>query len=306
MAKILSLDGGGIRGIISAAFLATFEETTDLALCSYFDLIAGTSTGGIIALGVGLGKPLEDIVNLYKKLGEVVFKPRMLRGPFNLFGSKYVNSSLIKELKSFYGDDTTLSALKCPVCVTTADIVTGDIMVISSTDSRDQKRLLWETAVATAAAPTYFPVFNGSFVDGGIWANNPALVGLAEISLKEKIVNTRVLAVSTGSRLFQKPKVNSKCGLAWWGESLVEFTFQTQSKGVDWIMKRLCNKKNQYVRISFDLSKQNSSLDAVKSIPTLEHLGKAKGHELREKIKNAFFQDVIRPLPKPKKKSNST
>src|SRR5947199_10647188 len=97
--KILSLDGGGIRGVFPAAFLAKLEEHLDKPIGSYFDLIAGTSTGGIIAIGLGLGLSAKDILRLYEEQGPVIFDQQQgrlrnfvrqrLRGALHWVGSKY-------------------------------------------------------------------------------------------------------------------------------------------------------------------------------------------------------------------------
>lgn len=111
--KILSLDGGGIRGVFPAAFLAKLEEHLDAPIGSYFDLIAGTSTGGIIAIGLGLGLSAKDILKLYEERGPAIFDQehgrfenfvrQRLRGALHFFGSKYSSAPLQDALTGILG-----------------------------------------------------------------------------------------------------------------------------------------------------------------------------------------------------------
>ena len=99
--SVLSLDGGGIRGIFSAAVLAAIEEDHKVRVAEKFDLITGTSTGGILALGLGLGLSPKDILDFYFKYSESIFpKWRRCLPMGYLFGSRYGNSGLIGALKA--------------------------------------------------------------------------------------------------------------------------------------------------------------------------------------------------------------
>lgn len=103
--RILSIDGGGIKGVFPAAFLAELERSTSTPIHRYFDLIAGTSTGGIIALALGLGLPAADIVRFYKEQGPAIFsRPR--RPWTRIFRPKYASSTLRCSLASVFGDAT--------------------------------------------------------------------------------------------------------------------------------------------------------------------------------------------------------
>ena len=109
--KILSLDGGGIRGVFPAAFLAKIEEHVQAPIGSYFDLIAGTSTGGVIAIGLGLGVPASEILRLYEQHGPAIFDQghglvedwwrQRVHGLRHLFGSKYSSTPLQERLRGF-------------------------------------------------------------------------------------------------------------------------------------------------------------------------------------------------------------
>src|ERR1700730_19202618 len=110
--RILSLDGGGIRGVFPAALLARLEQHLDAPIGSYFDLIAGTSTGGIIAIGLGLGLSAKDILKFYAERGPAIFDQKhgrlenfvrqRLRGVLHLFGSKYSSAPLQGDLTGIF------------------------------------------------------------------------------------------------------------------------------------------------------------------------------------------------------------
>jgi uncharacterized protein len=317
--KILSIDGGGIRGIMSAAFLAELENGKAFPLRQYFDMITGTSTGSIISLGLALGLKASDLVGFYRSAGESIFRKRYLSGPWNLFGSKYLNTALISELKKRYvrpnSEDKKytqkgtasveyfeLEDAPCMVCVPTTDLITGSPRIFRTrncvTDTVE-KACAWEIAAASSAAPLYFPAFDagrlGAFVDGGVWANNPAVVGIAEaIRIGVDLKTIQILSISTGHSLFQKAKGELPSGLISWGSSLVDLMFQTQSQAADLLAESLCGA-HQYRRVVWELNKNNCKLDSVRGITTLEFLGTKKGRALKGELNSTFFHTVATP-----------
>ncbi len=210
--RILALDGGGLRGILTLGVLKSIEEELrqrhgndpGFRLCHYFDLIAGTSTGAIIAAALAAGKTVDEITTTYRALGSRVFQRSLLR--LGLVRARYDERRLIEELKTMFGDDETLGGkLLC----------TGLLLVIKRLDTAspwpvsnnpngkyfasrtggtigngDYK--LWQAVRASTAAPDYFeperitiaqlpdhPPVYGDFVDGGISPfNNPAVQAL--------------------------------------------------------------------------------------------------------------------------------
>ncbi len=207
--RILSLDGGGLRGILSIALLQKIENLLrnrhgggpDFRLCHYFDLIAGTSTGAIIAAALAKGWSVEQIREQYEVLGENVFEKSLLRKGF--LRAKYDEIKLISELKNVYGEETTLGSpeLETGLLVMTKRLDTGSPWPISNnpkgkyySDGNDGSigncdYPLWQVVRASTAAPAYFdpesicivekPGYKpqyGMFVDGGVSPfNNPAL-----------------------------------------------------------------------------------------------------------------------------------
>ena len=177
--NVLSLNGGGIRGIMQAVTLARVESVSGTRLHRLFDLIVGTSTGGILAIGLGLGLSANRIVEFYMDEGRNIF-PRWTWRPLALFGSRYSSKDLRASLEKAFG---TLEM---------GEMITK--VMVTATRVRDQKSMLYrswvdkrlacvDAAAATAAAPTYFEpatVYGERVVDGGVWANCPAMVAATE------------------------------------------------------------------------------------------------------------------------------
>lgn len=194
--RILSIDGGGIRGILPATILAEFERIhlNGQSAGDYFDLIAGTSTGGIIALGLSIGMTASDILKVYIEHGEEIFPP--LRGPFkglkaklqfvrSLSRYRYERAPLELELRRIFGKKL-LGEAQRRLCIPSFDGFT-EVNVFKTPHHPDFKRDWREEmvtiALATSAAPTFFSIYrNGDrhFADGGVWANNPVMVALAD------------------------------------------------------------------------------------------------------------------------------
>ena len=195
--KVLSIDGGGIKGLYSAKILSLLEADLRRVhgdatrIVDYADLICGTSTGGLIALGLALRIPAETICHFYEAHGPKIFRGSqgwlaLLRQ--TLFGGKFSDEDLrlaLEELlqKSIIGDS------HCLLCIPTYDFTHGTYGIFKFDHkegnlSRHNFLPMVDVALATSAAPTFFPLAqiakenNTQYVDGGVWANNPSLVGL--------------------------------------------------------------------------------------------------------------------------------
>ena len=210
--RILSLDGGGIRGLFTAAFLAHIEDQYKAPLVEVFDLIVGTSTGGIIALALARGIPAREVLAFYQTLGPRVFgRPRAL--PLRWMRPKYDPAPLYIALQEMLGD-TPMNSARTRLCITSYEAVEGTPRVIKTDHAEELHwggdQLMWRVAAATAAAPTYFPAFriaeHDCHLDGGVWANNPVQIGITEaIRLKNALERVTVLSVGTGSHRFNLP-----------------------------------------------------------------------------------------------------
>lgn len=193
--RILSIDGGGIKGIFPASFLAEIEERylAGKSVSKHFDMITGTSTGGIIALALSIGLPARDIAKLYMDHGHAIFpSPRwgaagkFWRSMRGLARHQYDRAALMNLLEDALGDRLYGEAGN-RLCIPSCDGRHGDVYVFKTPHhpdfKKDQHERMTTVAAATAAAPTYFqPLDSGGyrFIDGGLWANNPVMVGLVD------------------------------------------------------------------------------------------------------------------------------
>lgn len=185
--QILSLDGGGLKGLFTAAFLANWERDTGSPIADQFDLITGTSTGGIIAIGLGLGVSAADILKFYETKAEAIFPRQALGNLKHWYRVKYSPDGLAAALKEVLGE-RTLGESKRPLIIPSYYASRGEIYLFK-TPHHSRLRSDWkegavDVAMATAAAPTYLPPHvreSGlGLVDGGVWANNPVMVGVSE------------------------------------------------------------------------------------------------------------------------------
>lgn len=287
--KILSIDGGGIRGIYSAIILKEIEDKFNIKLNEHFDLIAGTSTGSILAAAIAIDLPLSEIIELYKNEGTKIFKLRMT-GIMGLFKSRYDNSHLKEILAQKFQNKTLCdSSIKTRLLIPTTDISNGDVHVIKSyyipEFKRDKNRKIQDAVLSSCSAPLYFnpnKMEEYLLADGGLWANNPSLVALTEGIGKikstkeiEKITmdNTHLLSIGTGIGHKYYNTKNSECDnwgfLRKWNKSnLVDTILNLQSINVHNTVNFMLPKSN-YLRINFDSDKK-LSLDSVDIISELE------------------------------------
>lgn len=185
--RILALDGGGIKGSFTAGVLAALEKDTGQRCVDHFDLIAGTSTGGIIALGLGLGLSAAEIVEFYTNHGPKIFPSTSLARRWSsvlrhLFQPKHSQQALRVALTEVLGERKLGESLR-PLVIPTYDAVGGRIFLLKTAHHEhlrhDYEAPAINVALATAAAPTYFAATrfpnhgNNSYVDGGVWANSP-------------------------------------------------------------------------------------------------------------------------------------
>lgn len=229
--KILSLDGGGIRGIYTAAVLKQIEARLPRGslIQEYFDLLTGTSTGGIIAIGLGLGIDAAAICRLYVEDGQTIFPPalthwRGLRFLRRLSSSLYNEAAIERLLRTEFGEHKlgdSAARLLIPAVVGPRPQI-----AVFKTDHhpdyrRDWQTPAWEAARATSAAPTYLPGhrYGGDyFLDGGLFANNPIMLAIVEAMHAYDIALNpiRVLSIGTGNA---PPKLNQamiRAGLFGW------------------------------------------------------------------------------------------
>jgi uncharacterized protein len=243
MFRVLSLDGGGIKGAFTASVLATFEEDTGRAAVDHFDLITGTSTGGIIAIGLGLGLSARTICDFYDQKGATIFPGTSLvqrtEGRLRqFFGSKHSHSVLREALVEVLGA-RKFGESKCRLVIPTYDAVAGRIFLMKTAHHErfryDTDALAVDVALATSAAPTYFAAApfpthaDASYVDGGIWANSPVMVGVTEAVafLGAPLDDIDMLSIGTTTTPFNIAR-HAHSGIAQWNAGLIEVMFEGQ------------------------------------------------------------------------------
>lgn len=228
--RILSIDGGGIKGILPAAILTELERRylNGEAITNHFDMIAGTSTGGIIALALAHGLRASDILKVYMEHGDEIF-PSKWPLSSNLrrwFRSKYDRAPLQNRLQHIF-HQTVLNDAKVRVVIPSFEGQHGEPFVFKTPHHPDYKNDRHKTMVhiglATSAAPTYLRALEAEgyiFVDGGIWANNPIMLAVVDALACYDITREQIqiLSLGCGDSNFRVTPHQLKGGkLAWAG-----------------------------------------------------------------------------------------
>ncbi len=244
--KILSIDGGGIRGVFPAMFLANYEAELKAKgvekwqVYQNFDLITGTSTGGILAIALALGIPAQELYELYLKEAKNIFGAK--KGLFKQFKfASHERKILEKLIRDKFKEsnaemiDPILKDCKTNVCIPIFDLLHGKPSVLKNDYhprfTRDYHIPAYQAALATSAAPTYFSPFEAEYtdlnginktfknkVDGGVFANNPTLLGIIEAqeAFKQNLSNLKVLSLGTGHQKFSDGEKRRRWGLHYW------------------------------------------------------------------------------------------
>ena len=290
MVRVLSIDGGGIRGVIPAQVLVRIEELLvefsgdkDARISDFFDLIAGTSTGGIIsALCVcpSADNPLKarytakEILKMYEENGRSIFTRSVKTKTydyFGLFNPIYQKDNLEKILQDYFGE-VRLSETVKPCLIPSYDLQSGKAVFFSKLllDFGSEDDLSLKDVVrATSAAPTYFPVKEcdpAAFIDGGLFANNPALCAYVEATKFPSGPQSRdimLLSLGTGSIGSTYPyKEAKKWGRLNWIIPVINIYGSAASQVVDHQLHRIYAEKelgSNYLRLEADLSKHAAS-----------------------------------------------
>lgn len=238
--QILSLDGGGIKGIFSAAILAFLEEDLNLTISDHFDLIVGTSTGGIIALCLGIGMNPREVVKFYIEKGPRIFPAKAGSKVRQVFASKYNPTQLQEALRECLGEKR-LADSKKRLVIPSYNIGEDDVYLFKTPHhehlKRDYRVPMWKVGMATSSAPTYLPTFKGvdgvRLVDGGIWANNPTMVGIIEAysMLDVPLSAMRVFSLGTTNGVKHRAKKLDRGGIWQWKNDATDIILRGQSIG---------------------------------------------------------------------------
>lgn len=274
--RVLSIDGGGIRGIIPAMVIAHLEQQTRKGACELFDLIVGTSTGGILALGLSLqneaGQPLlaaKRMVALYERHGAEIFEQslwRKLRTVGGIFEEAYSHEALEAVLKHYFGD-RTLSECGIPAMVTSYDIQNRRTVFMKSWHADHAALLCSDAARATSAAPTYFEPANlqwaeksRTLIDGGVYMNSPAVSAYAEA--RKLFPNQPIAMLSLGTGELTRPIPYEEArtwGSALWVMSVLDCMFDGAAKAADHQMRLFLGE--EYQRLQATLTYASDDMD---------------------------------------------
>lgn len=285
--RILALDGGGLRGIFTTAVLVEAEDAYGPAFLNSFDLLVGTSTGGIIALGLASGHSCREMLEFYRQAGPTIFsKPRQLR---RLIRPKYDRAPLDLLLRKQFGETTRMNDLTKPVCITAHELVSGTTRVWKDDHSPELRwggeQLVWKVAASTSAAPTYFaPVQLGdvdSHVDGSVWGSNPAMVGITEAVryAGQELRNIRLLSIGTTSqplRIGSHAQV-ARMGISHWMLKALHLLQGSSSMAAD-NQARLLLGTDFYLRLDSE-SARSIKLDDVEKCRPLQEWGHDVGRK---------------------------
>lgn len=292
--KILSIDGGGIKGIFPAKFLESLEEEIGEGQThKHFDLICGTSTGGIIALALSLGIPAKEILKLYQDNAKTIFGSRNLNIVKKPFYSNKPLEKLVRDIFKKHHDkdeDPRINdALKkAKLLIPIYSLLDGGTQVLKTPHSRDlilDKHIpMYMAAMATSAAPTYFNAYSNTFkrmdsdtnedfsnkVDGGVYANNPSMLGIIEATtrLGQELNNIQLLSLGTGQYKYEEAKSKKLWSVTYWvwlkKKRIFELFMQSQSQLVhnsvnilhqfnnDFLYKRIDLEFNHNFKIKMD------------------------------------------------------
>lgn len=268
--QVLCLSGGGYLGLFSARVLAAFEQRIGAPIHTRFDLIAGTSAGGLIALGLAGGQSAAHIADLMEDRGRAIFPPprsgRMLGTVRGLFRPKYDGIALRAAVQSIVGDGV-LKPGRPQVMVPAVSLTTGSTVLFRSAAPPAPDLKLADIAMATAAAPLYFPTASvgaGRYTDGGLAANAPDLLALlhaeSELGIAREVI--RVMSVGTTMRPIGLPAGGNpnKGVLAWMSNLfLVDLAMSCQMNLVQDMMRLLLGEQH-YLRIDAVVSRAQAGL----------------------------------------------
>lgn len=313
--QILSLSGGGFLGLYSAAVLAELERTTGRPIASSCNLLAGTSVGGIVALGLAAGKAASEIQSAFEIHGQQIFSkrppPTTSLGVFrdvirSAFSSKYAAAALRETIEAIVGRDTRIGELHHPVMVPAVNLTKGKPQVFKTPHHPDFRLDLnlrvVDVALATSAAPTYFPlaeIGDSLFADGGLYANSPDILALHEAThfFKADEGSVRILSIGTTTAQFSFGHSKTRnFGIAHWfrGQRLTQVIIASQQKSVDDMLRHRLAER--YVRLDTTQSKEQErmlGLDVAtnEAQKTIRALASAT---VQENINKPMLQEMLK------------
>lgn len=315
--RILALDGGGVKGAFTAAVLSTLEQALSLPIVDHFDMIAGTSTGGILAVGLGMRLDSHQLLKFYRDRGAVIFPVTSFHKNLkhcarHVFRPKYSQDLLFQELEKAYfpdGRKKSLGDSKCRLVIPAYDAISGACHVFRTPHNEllksDEFTNAAEVALATAAAPTYFSaakvrnmISNATYLDGGVWANCPAMAAIIEAVCYLDVPLDRIDILSIGTT--EEPftvKEMTRAGIGKWagpfGRPLINLLMNAQIESSIQHAERLVGEP-RFLRINSVTNPGLYSLDSSREIENLIALGNKKSSDpnILYQVKSRFLNGV--------------
>ena len=297
--RILSIDGGGIRGIIPAKILAEIEKRTEKRIFQLFDMIVGTSTGGILALALTMPNrgqdhdnlqqnTAEELVEFYRTKGKEIFHRLPLIGKVATLVKAQYSPEHMQRILANHFQETRLQDALCEVIIPSYEMGIAYPWFFKSARAKCDANydfLMKDVALATSAAPTFFPPHHipttvedeetgkekeiiRQFIDGGVYANHPAMCAVAEI--KGRCPDAQILLVSlgTGERALRYERNRRRWGVSFWFKSIFDVMFDGASDTVNYQLEQLMpffsastDEEIGYYRFQFQLSEKNKDMD---------------------------------------------
>jgi len=290
--RILSMDGGGVRGVLTARLLERIEALQP-GFLSQVQLFAGTSTGSILAIGLAMGLTPAELVELYRQQSRTIFNDSLFHDVGDLWGltgARYTTENRYAGLHPTIGDITLDDLLPRHVLVATFQLDSANPIAPATSGPRswkakffhnypsegsDGKHKAIDVIMRSSAAPTYFPIYQG-FIDGGVVANNPSLCALSQAlnpdTGQQNIQDLVLLSVGTGAKPQYISSQNGDWGLRQWGFNLLDLLFDATIGLADYQCQQLIG--DCYRRVNADLPGA-IGLDAVDRIDDLIALADA-------------------------------
>ena len=284
--RIVALDGGGIRGLVTLGWLERLSDRYP-GWILIADVLAGTSTGGILRLALAAGISIGDLRDLYLKRGPVIFGDSLwddIKDVGNWNGAEYSAEPLKGVLQDVFGD-RTLGDLKQRVVVPVFDLDNGSadpqqrqwkpkIIHNFQGPDNDSDWPCWKAALYTSLAPTFFPAMDG-YIDGGVFANSPGMIALGQTqdtrnTEKAPALNEiRLLALGTGRSLNRIEEANPDWGIRQWARPLLQLMFQADMDTADYQLKQFLRERYHRIDVVFPEGTR-ISMDAVGQMDELE------------------------------------
>ena len=290
--RILSIDGGGLRGVVPLTILKKIEEMTGKPIWESFDLIAGTSTGGLIASALTMPEAnkakysIDDIMKVYLEKGQIIFPPRKTKlGAFiesvdDTIHPKFKTAGIEKVFNEVLGQ-TKLTDCLTNVIIPTYDLTNNIPLFFKSNSAKsnpNQNILMYDICRATSAGPTYLPAYKLYYpnaeenpgrlcIDGGVYINNPSMGALAEFAKNFKYYDKAyeglleidyedvyVVSIGTGTYAGHISAEDAEHkGELFWATRISDIMMRGVNKTTDYEMMQVLGKEN-YVRLTINIA----------------------------------------------------